>query len=36
MLRKLSTIVIVMLLFVPWAVGQSTFGGTVGVVKDPD
>ena len=35
MLRKVSTILIAMLLFVPWAFGQSTFGGIVGVVKDP-
>ena len=35
MLRKVSTFWIAMLLIVPWAVGQSTFGGVVGVVKDP-
>jgi hypothetical protein len=35
MLRKVSTFWIAMLLIVPWAVGQSTFGVVVGVVKDP-
>jgi hypothetical protein len=35
MLRKVSTILIAMLLFVSRAFGQSTFGGIVGVVKDP-
>jgi hypothetical protein len=35
MLRKVSTFLIAMLLSVPWANGQSTFGGIVGVVKDP-
>jgi len=35
MLRKVSTFLVALLLFVPWGVGQSTFGGIVGVVKDP-
>jgi len=35
MLKKLSTFLVAMLLSVPWAAGQSTFGGIVGVVKDP-
>jgi len=34
MLRKVSTFFVGLLLFVPWGVGQSTFGGMVGVVKD--
>jgi hypothetical protein len=32
MLRKVSTFLIAMLLSLPWANGQSTFGGIVGVV----
>src|SRR3982074_3158714 len=35
MLSKVSTFFVALLLFVPWAVGQSTFGSIVGVVKDP-
>src|SRR5271169_2449182 len=35
MLSKVSAFLIAILLSVPWATGQSTFGGIVGVVKDP-
>jgi hypothetical protein len=35
MLSKVSIFFIAILLSVPWAAGQSTFGGIVGVVKDP-
>jgi hypothetical protein len=36
MLSKVSSFLIfAILLSVPWATGQSTFGGIVGVVKDP-
>jgi uncharacterized surface anchored protein len=35
MLRKVSIFLVALLLFVPWGVGQSTFAGIVGVVKDP-
>ena len=35
MLSKGSAFLIAILLFLPWATGQSTFGGIVGVVKDP-
>ena len=34
-LGKVSVLLIVVLLSAPWAVGQSTFGGIVGIVKDP-
>jgi hypothetical protein len=33
--RKISVLLLTILLSAPWAVGQSTFGGIVGVVKDP-
>ncbi len=32
---KISMLLVVILLVASWAVGQSTFGGIVGVVKDP-
>jgi hypothetical protein len=32
---KLSVVLIAILFFAPWSMGQSTFGGIVGVVKDP-
>ena len=35
MSHKLSLLLIVLLLSAPWAVGQSTFGDILGVVKDP-
>ena len=35
MLGKLSTVCLAILLSAPWAIGQSTFGDIVGVVKDP-
>jgi hypothetical protein len=35
MVSKLSVLLMVVLLAAPWGVGQSTFGGIVGVVKDP-
>jgi hypothetical protein len=35
MLRKVSIFLIAIVLLVPRATGQSTFGGIVGVVKDP-
>jgi Carboxypeptidase regulatory-like domain len=35
MLRKISVLVMAILLSAPWTMGQSTFGGIVGVVKDP-
>src|SRR5277367_188506 len=35
MLSKVSAFLIAILLSVPWATGQSTFGGIVGIVKDP-
>src|SRR5580700_3143253 len=35
MLSKVSSFLIAILLSVSWATGQSTFGGIVGVVKDP-
>jgi carboxypeptidase family protein len=36
MLSKVSSFLMAILLSVPWAAGQSTFGGMVGVVKDPE
>src|SRR5580693_7943334 len=35
MSAKISTLLLAVLLAAPWAIGQSTFGGIVGVVKDP-
>ncbi|HKN74426.1 MAG TPA: TonB-dependent receptor [Candidatus Acidoferrum sp.] len=35
MSAKILTLFLAVLLAVPWAIGQSTFGGIVGVVKDP-
>ena len=35
MWSKVSSVLMAILLSVPWAAGQSTFGGIVGVVKDP-
>jgi hypothetical protein len=35
MSAKVSTLFLAVLLAAPWAIGQSTFGGIVGVVKDP-
>ena len=35
MWSKASSVLMAILLSVPWAAGQSTFGGIVGVVKDP-
>jgi len=35
MLGKLSTVCLAILLSAPWAIGQSTFGDILGVVKDP-
>src|SRR5260221_12623473 len=35
MLNKLFTLFLVISLSAPWAIGQSTFGDIVGVVKDP-
>ena len=35
MLGKLPTVFIALLLSAPWAIGQSTFGDILGVVKDP-
>ena len=34
-LGKISVLLMAILLSAPWTVGQSTFGGIVGVVKDP-
>jgi len=35
MLTRLSVLLMVVLLAAPWSAGQSTFGGIVGVVRDP-
>ncbi len=35
MLARISTLIFAVLLAAPWALGQSMFGGIVGVVKDP-
>jgi len=34
-LHEVSVLLLIILLSAPWATGQSTFGGVVGVVKDP-
>src|SRR5580692_10414826 len=35
MSAKIGTFILAVLLLAPWGMGQSTFGGIVGVVKDP-
>src|SRR5450432_1388414 len=34
-LGKISVLLMAIFLWAPWAIGQSTFGGIVGIVKDP-
>ena len=35
MIRKISVLLSLVFVFASWLLGQSTFGGIVGVVKDP-
>ncbi|HWY43201.1 MAG TPA: carboxypeptidase-like regulatory domain-containing protein [Candidatus Sulfotelmatobacter sp.] len=35
LLYKISVVLLAIVSTAPWAIGQSTFGGIVGVVKDP-
>jgi hypothetical protein len=35
MLARISILIFAALLAAPWAIGQSMFGGIIGVVKDP-
>ena len=35
MLARISILIFIVLLAAPWALGQSMFGGIVGVVRDP-
>jgi hypothetical protein len=35
LLYKISVVLLAIVSMAPWTIGQSTFGGIVGVVKDP-